>query len=154
MHVLYLSVQVVFSEYGLLQDRHPVCLPLMSWMYGHLDSLNLCYMGRLLDDTAGGSCRCILLSLGQVGQSHGSMELLPAGLIVSPSATFTSTAVTRKNGLCGSLSLLLYINKCIQYIIKYNISLTSHSGVYHSPMLLKRQNSTVRWNESNWTFIL
>lgn len=67
----------------------------MSGLYGHFDSLNLCYMGRLLDDTAGGSQRRALLPLGQVGQGHGSMELFPVGLVISSSATFASTAVAK-----------------------------------------------------------
>lgn len=70
----------------------------MSGLYGHFDSLNLCYMGRLLDDTAGGARRCALLPLGQVGQGHGGMELFPVSLIISSSATFTSTAVAKLKG--------------------------------------------------------
>ncbi len=64
----------------------------MLGLYGHVDSLNLCYMGRLLDDTAGGARRWALLPLGQVGQGHGGMELFPVGLVIS-SSTFASTAV-------------------------------------------------------------
>lgn len=41
-----------------------------------LNSLDLCYMGRLLDDAAGGP-RGTILPLSQVGQGHGSVDLPP-----------------------------------------------------------------------------
>lgn len=46
----------------------------------HFYSLDLCYMGRLLDDAAGGPGGTVL-PLRQVGQGHGGIDLLPVRLI-------------------------------------------------------------------------
>lgn len=46
----------------------------------HFNSLDLCYMGGLLDDAAGGPGGAVL-SLRQVGQGHGGVDLPPVRLI-------------------------------------------------------------------------
>lgn len=48
---------------------------------GHFDSLDLGYMGGLLDDAAGGAGHAVLLPLRQVGQGHGGVDLPPVGLV-------------------------------------------------------------------------
>lgn len=46
----------------------------------NFNSLDLCYMGRLLDDAAGGTGGAVL-PLRQVGQGHGGVDLLPVCLV-------------------------------------------------------------------------
>lgn len=46
----------------------------------HFDSLDLSYMGGLLDDAAGGPGDTVL-GLSQVGQGHGGIDLPPVGLV-------------------------------------------------------------------------
>lgn len=46
----------------------------------HFYSLDLCYVGGLLDDAAGGP-RGAVLPLRQVSQGHGGVDLLPVRLI-------------------------------------------------------------------------
>lgn len=44
----------------------------------HFDSLDLSYMGGLLDDAAGGAGDTVLR---QVGQGHGGVDLPPVSLV-------------------------------------------------------------------------
>lgn len=46
----------------------------------HFNSLDLCYMGGLLDDAAGGPGDTVL-PLCQVGQGHGGIDLPPVRLV-------------------------------------------------------------------------
>lgn len=46
----------------------------------HFNSLDLCYVGGLLDDAAGGP-RDAVLPLRQVGQGHGGIDLPPVRLV-------------------------------------------------------------------------
>lgn len=46
----------------------------------HFNSLDLCYMGGLLDDAAGGPGGAVL-PLCQVGQGHGGVDLSPVRLV-------------------------------------------------------------------------
>lgn len=46
----------------------------------HFNSLDLCYMGGLLDDAAGGPGGAVL-PLRQVGQGHGGVDLSPVRLV-------------------------------------------------------------------------
>lgn len=46
----------------------------------HFHSLDLCYMGGLLDDAAGGPGGAVL-PLRQVGQGHGGVDLSPVRLV-------------------------------------------------------------------------
>lgn len=46
----------------------------------HFHSLDLCYMGGLLDDAAGGPGGAVL-PLRQVGQGHGGVDLPPVRLV-------------------------------------------------------------------------
>ncbi len=46
----------------------------------HFNSLDLCYMGGLLDDAAGGPGGAVF-PLRQVGQGHGGVDLSPVCLV-------------------------------------------------------------------------
>lgn len=48
----------------------------------HFDSLDLCYMGGLLDDAAGGPAGAVL-TLRQIGQGHGGVDLSPVRLVLA-----------------------------------------------------------------------
>ena len=64
----------------VVSEGYPTLLPMLVLLHhGHFDSLDLGYVGRLLDDAAGGAGGGV--HLGQVGERHGGVDLPPVPLV-------------------------------------------------------------------------
>lgn len=150
-----------FAETGMFAGLHREIGRMTSGLVflhqRHFNSLDLCYMGGLLDDAAGGPGGAVL-PLRQVGQGHGGVDLPPVRLVFalrllllrSPDATAATDdrrnaqtrAQERTKQRAGELEVKFSLNDSRGFDLSCKVTespLTCHIYLIRGPWFLKAQ---------------